>query len=47
MALGILMHEVCRIANYDVFAHIGHSNDWHAVDSESDNADDVWGFLAR
>jgi hypothetical protein len=31
-------------ANYDVFAHTGHSNDWHAMDNESDNVDDIWGL---
>jgi hypothetical protein len=31
-------------ANYDVFAHTGHSNGWHALDNESDNVDDVWGL---
>ena len=29
-------------AHYDVFNHVGHSNDWHAVDSESNNTDDEW-----
>lgn len=29
-------------ANYDVFKHTGHSNDWHALDNEADNVDDTW-----
>jgi hypothetical protein len=29
-------------ANYDVFAHTGHSNDWHAMDNESGKIDDIW-----
>jgi hypothetical protein len=31
-------------SHYDVFAHTGHSDDWHAIDNEGGNPDDDWGI---